>query len=420
MVATVQRQPAADGMDPVKCHNCGCENPAEKAFCRQCGCTLAGSPVDAHTPNPDSQAAVDAVLADLSKKLELAAQAEARLQHRLALSEQNVASLKQQMEEAARKAEVTFPLENSQEATEKDGLIKGLQGQLRAAEEAGESLRIQFATKARQLEEAVASRITPGAIPSAKVRRSTLAGAVVVLAIVSVWGGYRKGLGAQNPLALQRQQSLIAKSLKDGHDLQDLRAQLAATQQTADKAQHAADQLANDLTAAKNELSAANGSTTQWQQKFNAKQAQLAQKIVEDRNRVQDIAALNQKNAQLNLQLVEKSNQAAALQQVVDQHPFLSYKGPREGVISLSGNFNKDKTILLTFENGKVTSSDSDLKWSLPAPLPGVPVVLQPRDESVLIHTSPSKETGWRTFKLRVDVKKGKMEPKIVGWKVVD
>ena len=391
----------------------GHQNPEGKGFCQECGSKLA----NASPSNMNSGGPPDALFAQLKEDLERANKESERLKQTLASSEQNVASLKQQLGAALERKGAHAPAEHEQSIADRDRSIVELEQRLNGAEERRKNLESEYRAKIHQLEEALTKKTTSDEGAGARGRLYAIGSLVVVgavlLAGLAAIGGYRAGRRVPNKVELQKEQVLSALSVKDEEDLQTLRTQLTAMQQKADK-------LSSDLAAMNVQAQTTNGKNGQLQQKLNAVQTQLTQKLADEKQRRQELAAQTEKLAQVSQELTTKTIQAAALQQIVDRHPMWNYKGPIQGVIRWGADLRKDKSLLVNFDHGRITNPDGDAaSVLLDAQLPGVPVTVQPLDKNVYIAVAPAANNGWQRLALRVDGKKGKMEIR-VGWTVVN
>src|SRR5262249_28408195 len=149
------------------------------------------------------------------------------------------------------------------------------------------------------------------------------------------------------------------------------------------------------------------------------------------------INAKDQRIAQQNQEVSSKTNQATALQQIIDRHPSWNYKGPLSGEITWTAQLNKDKTVFLYFDRGKLVGAvlnfdrgnpvgrDSDVPRTAygleGSPMPAVPLVVQvaPVNRNVSVALSPAASNGWQRMVLRVDGKKGMVQGKVF-WSVVN
>jgi predicted nucleic acid-binding Zn-ribbon protein len=392
----------------------GHQNPEGKGFCQECGSKL----VNPSSPSMNSGGPPDALFAQLKEDVERANKEGAWLKQSLAASEQNVASLKQQLGAALERKGAHAPAEHGQSPiADRDRSIVELQQKLNGAEERKKNLENEYRAKIRQLEEALTKKTSSQEGAGTKGRpyaiMSLIAGGALLLAGLAAVGGYRAGRRVPNKVELQKEQVLSALSVRDEEDLQTLRTQLIAAQQKADK-------LSSDLAAMNVQAQTTNGKNEQLQQKLNALQTQLTQKLADEKQRRQELATQAEKLAQVSQELTTKTNQTAALQQIVDRHPMWNYKGPVQGVIRWSADLRKDKSLLVNFDHGRITNPDGDAAFvPLDAQLPGVPVTVQPLDKNVFIAVAPAANNGWQRIALRVDGKKGRVEIR-VAWTVVN
>lgn len=380
----------------VKCHN---PNSPELTYCRFCGTRLPKVQPPPPPPPPPSPP-------ELQKQHEALQSAHAELQgqHQDVLGKfTDLQQLKQQaenqIEDLLTQVEgLKQRLEgNPPNGAEVQSLIAELQQKLKTAEQ---NLQVAVA-KIQKLEASPVGQLTRplwtkilswGLLP--------LIGSAGGLAV----GAY-SGL---NPYKVQLNKTLSGKGEQE-RQLQSLQSQLTATTQQLDqeKQQLASEQQNNtQMTSQMSDLQ--KSSQTSSSQLTGAKNelASAKTQIVKDRESIGEKEQQLQAARAENQQLTAKAAQAAALQEIINHHPYLSYKGPTQGVVTVKYTAKNDKPLHITIDHFHATSdSDITIQSLSGVAFPAVPLIIEPTSKNTTISSPPSVANGWQKVVISVQGK---------------
>jgi len=118
---------------------------------------------------------------------------------------------------------------------------------------------------------------------------------------------------------------------------------------------------------------------------------------------VRDRESIGDKDQQLQAarteiqQLTARAAQAAALQEVISHHPYLSYKGPTQGVVTVKYTAKSDKPSRITIDHFRATSdSDITLQSLSGSAFPAVPLIIEPASKTQRSPVRPVLPMGGR------------------------
>jgi hypothetical protein len=105
-------------------------------------------------------------------------------------------------------------------------------------------------------------------------------------------------------------------------------------------------------------------------------------------------------------ELSQKAALAASLQATIAAHPYLSYKGPMQGTITIKYSGKNDKPATISLDHFSSTAdSGTKVEAVSGVPLPGVPVVIEPLGKNISVIAPPSQANNWQKMMLRVQSK---------------
>jgi myosin heavy subunit len=420
-------------MPDVQCANPKCQklNPAGHIFCRFCGLRLPQAPsgpsvlpgrdvADLQSANQQLQTTQDQLAAD---HMALTSQHQQLQVQHTQLQDQHdtlqalhgnvvealtdVQQQKQQTETQKQEAEGKIQLLLSQ--------VKGLTDQLEAdpgsspaAQKTIADLRQKLLTAEKNLQAAAVKINNFEASPAGQLTRPLWSKLLAwgLLPVLGSVGGVLFGIHTPSGQKGQFKQQLVSTQ----KELDASKKQLEAQGQ-----QLAAEQHANaDLTSQMADIrQGAQGSSGQ----LAATQAELSKTKGSLTKNQQDVANLTQRLKAEQVQsehLSVKAAQAAALQSVIDHHPYVNYKGPAQGTVKVKYVARNDKPGQIEIDHFS-PSGDSDSNIDSKSIIikgdafPSVPFIVEPVSKNVAITVPPSASNNWQ--KLRISVQgKGKKE----------
>lgn len=408
-------------MADIACIRCHRPNPPDLVFCRFCGTRLPKELPP--TPTPQPQPPVAPPLAELqaahqqlqSDHADLAANhQQLQQQHQQVVSQlADVQQRQQVVEEQKQQAEgkiqglldqVTELKQHLEQhkasAEEVESTVAELQLKLKQAQQ---DLDIA-AAKVQQFEASPAGQLTrPLWVKIASWGLLPLLGSAGGVAV----GAYT-GVNPYKPYKAKLDQLLSGQG-KEQQQLQSTQSQLAATMQQLNQTQQ-------QLASAQQSSSQVTSQLSSVQKDAQTSAAQLASarnelasakaEIVKDRQ------LLGQKDTELqsahsdNQQLTAKAAQAASLQDIINRHPYVNYKGPTQGVITVKYSARNDKPLHITIDHFRATGdSDITIDSLNGSPFPPVPLIVEPTSKNTTISSPPSAANGWQKVILTVQGK---------------
>jgi len=282
-------------------------------------------------------------------------------------------------------------------APEVEGFITELQQKLKKAEE---DLQVA-AGKIKRFEASPVGQITqPLWIKLVSWGLLPLLGSAGGLAI-GAYSGF-------NPYKTQLNKTLSGES-DDHRQLQSIQSQLTATKQQLNQTQQ---QLATE----QQNGTQVNSQLGDLQKNAQASAAQLAAVKSELASAKTEIAKdrelINEKDQQLqaarteNQQLTPRAALTAALQEIINHHPYLNYKGPVQGTVTVRYSARNDKPLHITIDHFQATSdSDVTVESLSGTSFPAVPLIIEPMTKNTTISSPPSPANGWQRVIITVQGK---------------
>ena len=442
-------------MPDIKCSNPVCQlvNPDTRTFCSKCGWRLpkTSSGVDA----PKDLAALQAAYSELEQQnhqLVLAGQAQKAQLDKVAADHAELAAMNQNLgasqQELQQKHDALAT--SNQDLTEKHQVavttLSDAQQQIkeseswkqRAADEIDE-LRTKLkaiienqnpASEALAAAEAEISKLTK-LLKEAQTayeseRAKVNAGPVPVIvkatwplskkvilgllgAIVGSAGGATAGIYSPLNPARKALSSTIKSENQQVQSIASVSAQLKQAKDDLEKsrASLAAEQQSNgQLTQQVNSLN--QGSQTATHQ-MSTVQSQLTTAKAETAKEHAEAVAVQQELQAEKGQVHELSQKAAlltSLQATIAAHPYLSYKGPMQGIITIKYSGKNDKPAAISLDHFSSTAdSGTRVEAVSGLPLPGVPVVIEPLGKNVSVISPPAQSNSWQKMTLSVQGK---------------
>jgi uncharacterized phage infection (PIP) family protein YhgE len=230
-----------------------------------------------------------------------------------------------------------------------------------------------------------------------------------LLPVIASAGGLAVGAySGLNPYRSQLNQTLSGKGEQE-RKLQSLQSQLTATTQQLDqtKQQLASDQQNNtQMTSQMSDLQKSSDAASSQLTGARNELASAKTQIVRDRESIGDKDQQLQAARTEIQQLTARAAQAAALQEVISHHPYLSYKGPTQGVVTVKYTAKSDKPSRITIDHFRATSdSDITLQSLSGSAFPAVPLIIEPASKNTTISSPPSAANGWQKVVISVQGK---------------
>jgi peptidoglycan hydrolase CwlO-like protein len=416
---------------PIKCSNCGHENPAGRPFCQLCGHRLASAP-QPPDPQQNGSPVLNSELQRLQVELETAKKSEEHLRRSLSSTTGEMEALKRQVADAAKPAgEYEQKLHSAQQTEDqlRQSLaahadeIETLRRQVAETDQPAAELQQKWKDAQEEIKRLTAKlAATPNAggntsKTSFATGKKILAGIAVVA--VSLWGGFQLG-GRFDPTNahLQKEKELAAKWQGSEQQLQQLRPQLGEALAKLAQANAA-------ITAKEQEMQNSGGKLSALQRQLASTQNSLTQKVGLEAQLRQQIQAeslrssqFQQRAAQLQAQYLAAEN---ARQQLLNNHPVLAdravanYQGPAKGTVEFRIHVPNDKPYLIRLVDGRL-AADPGVHVSASGDLPGIPCAIDLDGSGVYIQKTPNKN-NWKLIWIRVQSKKQDLVAKI-NWTV--
>ena len=231
----------------------------------------------------------------------------------------------------------------------------------------------------------------------------------VLVAVAGLISGGAAGIYTPlNPVKKQLNM-IVSGQGQQRNDLANTSTQLSQTAQDLDKAKQDLAAQAQTNSQLTTQLDASKQSAQSTAEQLSAVKAQLAESKGEA---AKEHAAAVETQKQLEAektrsqQLSVKSALASALQATIAAHPYLTYRGPNQGTITIQYNGKNDKPANITLDHLN-SSSESGVKVDsvAGAQLPGVPVVVEPMSKNVSILSPPNSANGWQKMTIIVQGK---------------
>lgn len=414
-------------MADVKCLNVKCEkvNPSELTFCRFCGTRLPKQAA-LEPPSVTGLAALQAANQDLkNKQTQLATDhqlLEEKHQQLLTQTQQIQASHEQLQDQHQQALSQLGELQQREQTVKQqaEGQISGLLAELADVKQrlagqpanaaAVEGLVAELRQKLTKAEQDL--QVAAGEIQ--RFKTSPVGQITQPLWVKLVSWGLLPLIGSAGGLAIgtysgvsaskaKLDQTLNGKSLQ-ARQLESLQAQLATLRQLLEQKQQQLALAQQNGVQANTQLSDAQRSSQASAAQLTADKGALTNakaEIARDRALIAEKEQQLQTAQSANQQLTARAAQASALQDIINRHPSLNYKGPAQGMVTVSYSAHNDKPSRIAIDHFRVVSRESDLnnvtiQSVAGSAFPTVPFIVEPASNNTTIVSPPGPANGWQ------------------------
>jgi peptidoglycan hydrolase CwlO-like protein len=119
-----------------------------------------------------------------------------------------------------------------------------------------------------------------------------------------------------------------------------------------------------------------------------------------------------------NQQLASVAASATAMREIIERHPFLNYKGPTQGVVTVTFKLHNDKPADIVIDQFHASGpSNVEIQGLAGLPFPNIPQIVQPMSNNVTI-VAPPNQNSWQ--KITISVRGKGQGQAVLRWSVIN
>jgi predicted nucleic acid-binding Zn-ribbon protein len=426
------QKPRESIMADIVCGHCQNTNPANLTFCKVCGWRLVKQP----PPSPPADTSVDPASVQLQAAHQQLQDEHAKLAANLQQLQDQHQKVVSQLTESQQRQQI---IEDQKQQAE--GKIQALMAEAAALKERLDTHPANAAEVKgfiAELQEKLQKAEQDLQVATVKIKQITDSPVVVLtrplwmklvswglLPLIGSAGGFAIGAYKLNPYKPQLNKTLSDEG-KQQRQLTSIQSDLAAAKQQLEQKQQ-------ELVSEQQKNIQINSALSDSQKSAQATATQLSTTKSDLTNAKAEIvkarASIADKEQQLqtarteNQQLTVKAAQATALQEIINRHPYVNYKGLTEGRVTVNYSAKNDKNDkgvhIIEIDHLRSTGgTDSDLAIGSISgnAFPAVPLIVEPISKNTAIVSPPGPANGWQKVKISVQGKGS--SPVVLKWSV--